>query len=214
MRRQILLAIAFIAFVALGISSITKTDNKLKLKDIQLKSTTTDLIQLNLKYDVLNKKLEKELDSKDHNEVKIKELEQEKQKLQDEQKRLQDELQAKAKAKADQQAKLAQAASMTAKAYAATGNSAKDYIYGRESGNCPTKWQGEYGACPAYHGVPTDPKVGYGLCQATPASKMAVMGEGWQTSYELQDKWCTQYAISRYGGWSAAYAFWITNHWW
>lgn len=214
MRKQLILAIAFIAFVTLGISSITKTDNKLKLKDIQLKSTTTDLIQLNLKYDVLNKKLEKELDSKDHNESKIKELEQEKNKLQDEQKRLQAELQAKAKAKTDAQEKLALAASTTAKAYAATGNSAKDYIYGKESGNCPTKWQGEYGGCPAYHGVPTNPDVGYGLCQATPGNKMAVMGAGWETSYELQDQWCSQYAKDRYGGWSGAYAFWLSNKWW
>lgn len=93
-------------------------------------------------------------------------------------------------------------------------NDAKAFIYQRESNNCPTRWQGEYGPCPAYHGVPTDPNVGYGLCQSTPASKMAVMGPGWETSWELQDQWCTQYANNRYGGWQNAYYWWLQNRWW
>ena len=93
-------------------------------------------------------------------------------------------------------------------------NDAKSYIYQHESGNCPTKWQGEGGVCPAYHGVPTDPNVGYGLCQSTPASKMSVMGDGWETSYELQDQWCTQYANNRYGGWQEAYSVWLRQRWW
>ena len=98
-------------------------------------------------------------------------------------------------------------------------NDAKAFIYQRESNNCPTRWQGEYGPCPAYHGSP-DPKVagseniGYGLCQATPAWKMAVMGPGWETSWELQDQWCTQYANNRYGGWQNAYYWWSQNRWW
>lgn len=89
----------------------------------------------------------------------------------------------------------------------------KEFIYGKESGNCPTKWEGEYGECPAYHGVPTGARQGYGLCQATPANKMAVMGAGWETSYDLQDKWCSQHA-QQYGGWAGAYAFWLSNKWW
>ena len=97
---------------------------------------------------------------------------------------------------------------------AVTDNEGKAFIYARESNNCPTRWQGEYGACPAYHGVPTDPNTGYGLCQSTPASKMAVMGPGWETSYELQDQWCTNYANSRYGGWANAYATWLRQRWW
>jgi len=98
-------------------------------------------------------------------------------------------------------------------------NDAKAFIYQHESGNCPTKWQGEHGACPAYHGTP-DPNVagsqniGYGLCQATPGWKMAVMGPGWETSWELQDQWCTNYANSRYGGWQNAYYSWLSQHWW
>lgn len=89
-----------------------------------------------------------------------------------------------------------------------------DHIVSRESGWCPTKWQGEYGGCPAYHGAPTSPSVGYGLCQSTPASKMATAGDDWATSPITQLRWCSNYAVRKYGSWQAAYNFWATNHWW
>lgn len=90
---------------------------------------------------------------------------------------------------------------------------AADYIISRESGWCPTKWQGEYGGCPAYHGAPTS-SIGYGLCQATPGYKMATAGEDWAVNPVTQLKWCTNYARSKYGSWQAAYSFWSVNHWW
>ncbi len=90
---------------------------------------------------------------------------------------------------------------------------AVDYIISRESGWCPTKWQGEHGGCPAYHGTPTSGGVGYGLCQATPGYKMASAGADWGPNPVTQLKWCTGYA-SRYGGWQGAYRFWVVNHWW
>lgn len=93
-------------------------------------------------------------------------------------------------------------------------NDAKAFIYQHESGNCPTKWQGEHGACPAYHGTPDNPNTGYGLCQATPGWKMASAGEDWATSYDTQDRWCTDYANSRYGGWQNAYNVWLSQRWW
>lgn len=80
------------------------------------------------------------------------------------------------------------------------------YIIGQESSWCPTKWQGNYGTCPAFHGVPSDPNVGYGLCQSTPAHKMAEMGSGWETDPILQLKWCDQY-VQAYGGWVKAAEF-------
>lgn len=91
---------------------------------------------------------------------------------------------------------------------------AVDYIIGRESGWCPTKWQGEYGGCPAYHGTPSSGGVGYGLCQSTPSWKMASAGADWATNPITQLQWCTDYARQRYGSWSAAYNFWVVNHWW
>ncbi len=89
-----------------------------------------------------------------------------------------------------------------------------DSIVSRESGWCPTKWQGEFGRCPAYHGTPTSAAVGYGLCQATPGWKMASAGADWATNPVTQLKWCAGYAKSRHGGWAGAYNFWQRNHWW
>lgn len=74
----------------------------------------------------------------------------------------------------------------------------------KESGWCPTKWEGEIGYCPEYHGVPAT--GGYGLCQSTPAHKMASMGPGWETDPVLQMKWCHQYA-KQYGSYKEAKAF-------
>jgi uncharacterized protein YabE (DUF348 family) len=91
---------------------------------------------------------------------------------------------------------------------------AADYIISKESGWCPTKWQGEYGACPPYHGTPTSAGVGYGLCQATPGYKMASAGADWGVNPVTQLKWCTGYARNRYGSWQAAYNFWVVNRWW
>jgi len=78
-----------------------------------------------------------------------------------------------------------------------------DYIISNESGWCPTKWPGEYGGCPPYHGAPGS-GVGYGLCQATPGSKMSSAGVDWATNPVTQLKWCSGYATSRYGSWYAA----------
>ncbi len=82
-----------------------------------------------------------------------------------------------------------------------------DHIVSKESGWCPTKWQGEYGKCPAYHGTPTNPNIGYGLCQATPGSKMATAGADWATNPVTQLKWCHSYAIRTYNNWTNAYNF-------
>lgn len=54
----------------------------------------------------------------------------------------------------------------------------------------------------------------YGLCQALPGSKMATAGSDWETNAVTQLKWCTGYAVGRYGSWEAAYNFWAEHHWW
>lgn len=89
-----------------------------------------------------------------------------------------------------------------------------DYIISHESGWCPTKWQGEWGTCPAYHGTPTSSSVGYGLCQATPGYKMSTAGADWATNPITQLKWCTGYANARYGSWHNAYSYWLAHHNW
>jgi uncharacterized protein YabE (DUF348 family) len=91
-----------------------------------------------------------------------------------------------------------------------------NYIVSRESGWCPTKWQGQVGYCPAYYteAHPISSAYGYGLCQSTPASKMATAGADWQTNPVTQLKWCSGYAIGRYGSWAGAYQHWISYSWW
>lgn len=94
-----------------------------------------------------------------------------------------------------------------------------DFIISHESGWCPTKWQGQIGYCPEYYaekfaGAETNTKTGYGLCQSTPAIKMASAGEDWRTSAVTQLRWCTSYAKARYGSWEAAYNHWLSHHNW
>jgi resuscitation-promoting factor RpfB len=83
---------------------------------------------------------------------------------------------------------------------------------------CPTRWQGQ-SFCPPYYqekfpGSETHTSTGYGLCQSTPAIKMASAGEDWRTNVVTQMKWCHGYAIGRYGTWQAAYESWVRNRWW
>lgn len=54
----------------------------------------------------------------------------------------------------------------------------------------------------------------FGLCQALPGSKMASAGSDWASNPVTQLRWCSGYAHSRYGSWSAAYNAWVSKHWW
>jgi len=87
-----------------------------------------------------------------------------------------------------------------------------DYIISHESGWCPTKAQGEH-YCPVTPDNQYTPN-GYGLCQATPGTKMASTGADWATNPITQLRWCAGYAAAHYGSWAAAYQHWITYHWW
>lgn len=94
-----------------------------------------------------------------------------------------------------------------------------DYIISHESGWCALKWQGQVGYCPStyaekYPGSETATTVGYGLCQSTPAIKMATAGADWRTNAVTQLLWCNGYALGRYGSWANAYATWLRQHWW
>lgn len=71
-----------------------------------------------------------------------------------------------------------------------------DYIVTHESGWNPNATNPSSGAC--------------GLVQALPCSK--VPGGGYDPVANLT--WANGYAVSRYGSWSGAYSFWISNSWW
>lgn len=89
--------------------------------------------------------------------------------------------------------------------------SAADYIVMHEGHYCPTIWNGETG-CPAYHG--TNHYKAYGVCQALSPEKMASAGADWETNPITQLRWCDSYAKARFGGWGAAYNYWLSHGNW
>lgn len=74
-------------------------------------------------------------------------------------------------------------------------NDAKAFIYAHESGNNPSA---------------TNPRGCYGLGQDC----NGVVRNMCAADYACQDAYFTNYANSRYGGWSGAEAFWLTHGWW
>jgi len=93
---------------------------------------------------------------------------------------------------------------------------AVDYIVSHESGWCAMKWEGEIGYCPTefteFYSVDNAYK-GYGVCQSSPASKMATIADDWQSNPVTQLKWCSTHADG-YGGWWPAYNHWVVSHNW
>ena len=74
------------------------------------------------------------------------------------------------------------------------------FIFNKESGCRPNAVNPSSGA--------------HGVCQSLPGSKMASAGADWATNPITQMRWCQSYAISRYGSWANAVAFWRANRWW
>ncbi len=203
MKRLILMTLAgliVLAYIGSGIHYIVSREHKVQFQEVKLKSTTSDLKQLQLKYDLLNSNLDKELQKNDTDGSRVKQLEDEKQDLEKQKQELQSQLQAKLDAKQAEQDRIAAAErslSVTATASAATpSNGAKAFIYQHESGNNPGAINKASGAC--------------GLGQALPCSKMPCS----LSDYACQDAFFTDYAVRRYGGWDGAYQFWLAHSWW
>ena len=79
--------------------------------------------------------------------------------------------------------------------YPVSANAAKAFIYAHESGNNPNA---------------TNPNGCYGLGQDCNGRVRALCG----ADYACQDAYFTNYAMSRYGSWENALAFWQAHHWW
>ena len=92
----ILSSILLIGFTALGVNNLVKIDNKLQFRDIELKSKSTKLKELNLEYNQLNDKLDKADALSDE---QLKELQTERQRLEEKKRKAEAELQAEAEAK-------------------------------------------------------------------------------------------------------------------
>lgn len=75
-----------------------------------------------------------------------------------------------------------------------SSNEYKAFIYQKESGNNPAA---------------VNSRGCRGLGQACPGSKLPCGND-----YACQDAWFTNYAMTRYGSWEAAYNYWVKNHWW
>lgn len=111
------------------------------------------------------------------------------------------------------------AAIMTAAGVAPSDQGYAAYIIDHENALwCPIRWQGTKGCGESYYekfaGAESSNQVGYGLCQSTPANKMASAGSDWRTNAVTQMKWCHSYAMGRYGSWEAAYLFKVAKGWW
>lgn len=79
--------------------------------------------------------------------------------------------------------------------YPTDPNSAKAFIYSRESGNNPNA---------------TNPNGCYGIGQDCNGRVRSSCG----ADYACQDAYFSNYATNRYGSWEAAQAFWQSHGWW
>lgn len=199
-RYQIILAsLLIIGFAGAGINDIVSTKNEVKLKEIQLKSTDSELQLLENKYDNINIQLQQSNTDKEK-------LQKEKEQLDQERQRLEKEVAAKKEAQRiaaekTQSAAQAPVAVISAPKVSAASigncgdNMYKQYIYQKESG-CNT--------------AAVNPIGCFGIGQSCPRSKIAHCG----TDFACQDAWFSNYAVTRYGSWEGAYNFWLKNHWW
>jgi hypothetical protein len=201
MKQKIILVIALIAFTALGIHTFVQRENKLQFQEIQLKSKQTEIQQLEIDYQVLDKKQKTIKESHDASQAEVEKLQKEKDDLLKRQQELEQQLSLKQQAQQLASQRLnnaATAATGTQVAVAATGcntgNQYKDYIYMKESGCNPS----------AVNSIGCR-----GIGQACPGNKLPCGAD-----FDCQDAWFSNYAIQRYGSWEAAYAFWLNNHWW
>lgn len=170
----------------LFVNKLIKSNARLKLNQIELKSTQYKLNELNKQYDsVLQQKANSDAE-KAAQDAKIQELEQEKIKLQNE-----------LQSKLDKQQQIAVLNSQKAYADSFSGQDAKMWIYMHESGNNPLARN--YLGC-------------LGIGQACPGSKLLAVCP--TLEYNCEDAFFTNYMLARYGTWQNAMYFWQANHYW
>lgn len=196
-----LAAVILLGFIGYGVADAVKTKDKLEFQDVQLNSKTTEIKDLNVKYERLNLELDKAAKEKNTSQEQLDKLNQEKQELEKQKKDLEAQLQA----KLEQKNKIALAAQKvnntgTATAYAASASidcanqtTAKAFMYCHESGNDPTARNA--GGC-------------YGLGQDCNGILEARCG----ADYACQDAYFSnEYMPRRYGTWEKAKAHWLAR---
>ena len=219
--KLLLVAILVVGFSALAISNLVSHNNKLKLRNIQLESTSTQLKKLELERKDLNKQLENEVNQKEINEQKVQELEQKSIEQDQKQKELEAQLQAKLDAKKQQQQVFSSTAFAAAKP---TGTKAEwlaasgipeqdwwavDYIVSRESGWNPCAYYPGKSDCSltADQVNATGYGTACGLGMSLPCGKW---GANWTDPVsQLQSM---HGYVDKYGGWAGAVQYWKNNH--
>lgn len=221
LKKTIILALVLVLFTSLGINSIVTSEQKLQLKEVQLKDTSAELKQLNLKYDHLNVELDKVDKTKTED---IKRLEGEKQELQKQKEELERQVSAKKEAqrianenasRAAQTVASVGTAKVSAQAPMASSGSGCEWLKGRlaangvDAGDIPaaisiaTRESG----CRSSAVNPTS-----GACNVFQEYSCGKWGGVNNTDAHIQG--ANNYAKTRYGGWWKAYEFWNRSHWW
>lgn len=180
-------ALAFLIIVATlhAVRTVQTNNQVLHLKEIKLRNVQAELNKLDSDYQKLQADHTKTLEEK---QAEIK-------RLQKKQADLERQLEARRLVKA-QEAK-AYAASLSQASYGChTGNWYKDYVYSHESGCNKYARNRSSSAC--------------GLGQAWPCSKLPCS----LSDYSCQDRWFSNYALSRYGSWYNAYKYWAAHRNW
>lgn len=142
------------AFTYLGIADAVKTKDSLDFQQVELKSRSTEIQQLNIKYDKLNTDLDNASKQKEVNQQEVERLNKEKQDLEQQKKDLEAQLQA----KLEQKSKIALASEKAINS--ATGTATASAM----SGGSVTSIIAQAGA---KYGVSYDYMYNMGMCEST-----------------------------------------------
>lgn len=216
MKRILLLVLATLlagGFIYLAVTEAIDVKKKQKLDTIQIESKELEVNKLELDLKQLNTELKTQLKKKDLDQKEIERLQTEIKDRQEREKALERELQAKLERKAQEKQKLATAArratgtQSASAATVSTGNSARAFIFQKESGNRLNAVNS--GGC---YGLGQD-------CNGTLASACP----NWRTDRPCQEAFWESYMQRRYGSWEKARAHWLARvpingrdvgHWW
>lgn len=199
-----------LGFISLGINNIVSTDHELKLKDVQLKDTSAELLRLQLDYDRLLEKLNNAHENSDTRKETIDKLEREKRELENRANELEQKLSAKREAQRVAREKANNAASFSSSAQAAEGGR-EDWI---AAADIPKdQWQGVIELISresSWNPNAVNPSSGAcGLGQQLPCGKWS---HKWNDPVGgLID--AHNYVMGRYGSWYAAIQWHDANNW-
>lgn len=219
--KNLLLAVAFIAFSVLCVALVASADKDKKVDNLEIQRKTIDLKTHQLKGAELQTKLETELKKDTKDQERIKQLETENQKFQRETQELQKQLQAKAEAKNKASRAVANAVAPKAAAAPArpapvnNGGSGCEWLKGRLAANGVAA-----GDIPAAISIATRESgcrssavnPSSGACNVFQEYRCGKWGGLGNTDAHIRG--ADSYAKTRYGGWWKAYEFWNRSHWW